>query len=95
MSVRTPGQATYLFESSFLLSLSSSLYQELQPQDRYLIGTNFQVGSALNIFPIEAKGKHALFVKKMIPMAISFMRIPTARSVAQRSILTGQVDSAF
>jgi hypothetical protein len=33
MSVHIPGEPTYLFESSFLLSLSLSLHQELQPQD--------------------------------------------------------------
>ena len=34
ISVRTPGKPTFLFESLFLVTMSSSLYQELLPQDR-------------------------------------------------------------
>ena len=33
ISIRTPGKPTFLFESSFLVTLSSTLYQELLPQD--------------------------------------------------------------
>ncbi|RDB18817.1 hypothetical protein Hypma_014567 [Hypsizygus marmoreus] len=33
ISMRTPGKPTYLFESSFLVTLSASLHQELLPQD--------------------------------------------------------------
>jgi hypothetical protein len=37
ISVRTPGKPTFLFESSFLVTLSSSLYQELLPRDRRIL----------------------------------------------------------
>jgi hypothetical protein len=37
ISVRTPGKPTYLFESSFLVALSSSLHQDLLPQDRKIL----------------------------------------------------------
>jgi hypothetical protein len=33
VSLRTPGKPTFLFESSFLLTLAASLHQELLPQD--------------------------------------------------------------
>jgi hypothetical protein len=33
ISVLTPGKPTYLFEGSFLVTLSCSLFQDLQPQD--------------------------------------------------------------
>jgi len=33
ISIHTPGKPTFLFESLFLVTLSSSLYQELLPQD--------------------------------------------------------------
>ena len=33
ISVQTPGKPTFLFDSSFLAMMSSSLYQELLPQD--------------------------------------------------------------
>ena len=57
MSVHMPGQPTYLFESSFLLSLSSSLYQELRPQDLYEIPTV----KRSEHFPYRSEGK-ACFV---------------------------------
>lgn len=57
MSVHMPGQPTYLFESSFLLSLSSSLYQELQPQDLRELPTV----KCSEYFPYRSEGK-ACFV---------------------------------
>ena len=57
MSVHMPGQPTYLFESSFLVSLSSSLFQELQPQDFRDLPT---VKSS-EYFPYRTEGK-ACFV---------------------------------
>jgi hypothetical protein len=52
-----PGQPTYLFESSFLLSLSLSLYQELQPQDLCELPTV----KCSEYFPYQSEGK-ACFV---------------------------------
>jgi hypothetical protein len=57
MSVRAPGQPTYLFESSFLVSLSSSLHEELQPQDLRELPT---VKCSI-YFPYRSQGK-ACFV---------------------------------
>lgn len=37
ISIRTPGKPTFLFESSFLVTLSTTLYQELSPQDRQIL----------------------------------------------------------
>jgi len=34
ISVQTPGKPTFLFDSSFFVTMSSSLYQELLPQDQ-------------------------------------------------------------
>jgi hypothetical protein len=34
VSVQNPGKLTFLFESTFLVTLSCSLFQELRPQDR-------------------------------------------------------------
>jgi hypothetical protein len=59
MSVHMPGQPTYLFKSSFLLLLSSSLYQKLWPQDLYEIPTV----KCSEHFPYWSEGK-ACFVCK-------------------------------
>lgn len=34
VSVQNPGKPTFLFESTFLVTLSCTLFQELRPQDR-------------------------------------------------------------
>ena len=57
MSVHKPGQPTYLFESSFLVSLSSSLHEELQLQDLCEVPTI----KCSEYFPYQSEGK-ACFV---------------------------------
>ena len=34
LSIQTPGKPTFLFKSTFLVTLSCNLFQELRPQDR-------------------------------------------------------------
>jgi hypothetical protein len=57
ISVRMPGKPTYLLESSFLVSLASTLYEELLPQDRREI----PVVKRSLFFPYRHEGK-ACFV---------------------------------
>lgn len=73
MLVHMPGQPTYFFKSSFLLSLSSSLYQKLRPQDLHELLTV----KCSEYISIEARGKCALFASRTSLMVTSIMRMLT------------------
>jgi hypothetical protein len=52
LSVQKPGQPTFLFESTFLVTLSCNLFQELRPQDR----RNLPVIKQSEYFPYRSSG---------------------------------------
>jgi hypothetical protein len=56
ISVRTPEKPMFLFESSFLVTLSSSLYQELLPRDRQIL----PVVKRSDHFPYQNSGSYRL-----------------------------------
>ncbi|KAF8269917.1 hypothetical protein EI94DRAFT_1798606 [Lactarius quietus] len=59
LSVQRLGQPTFLFESTFLVTLSCNLFQELRPQER----RNLRSSNNLNIFHIETQEGPASSVK--------------------------------
>lgn len=59
LSVQRPGQPTFLFESTFLVTLSCNLFQELRPQER----RNLPIVRQSEHFPYRSSGaSHGLFL---------------------------------
>jgi hypothetical protein len=58
LSVQKPGKPTFLFESTFLVTLSCNLFQELRPQDRKNLPEVKQTES----FPYRSSGVSSLLV---------------------------------
>ena len=52
LSIQRPGQPTFLFESTFLVTLSCNLFQELRPQER----KNLPVIKQSEFFPYQSSG---------------------------------------
>ena len=52
LSIQTPGKPTFLFESTFLVTLSCNLFQELRPQDR----RNLPLVKRSEYFPYRSSG---------------------------------------
>ena len=52
LSIQRPGQPTFLFESTFLVTLSCNLFQELRPQER----KNLPVIKRSEFFPYRSSG---------------------------------------
>lgn len=61
ISVRTPGKPTFLFDSPFLVTMASSLFQELLPQDQRVL----PVVKRSDHFPYRNSGPYNLFTSHL------------------------------